>query len=143
MIRPYGCCESMTSRLWLKTADDQVPRTTVSFELTWDQLNALRSIIVRMKCFPDLFGGLCMCKACGYPDDHDTKLYIVTYWQARLCLSLPPGYFGNVIFMTTPIALAGELQSKPTWRMPPVKLTMPWQIRITIIWSQHQISTML
>lgn len=30
-------------------------------------------------------------------------------------LSLLPGYFGNVIFTTTPIAVAGDLMSKPTW----------------------------
>ncbi|KAI7734260.1 hypothetical protein M8C21_011573, partial [Ambrosia artemisiifolia] len=54
-------------------------------------------------------------KARGLPDDQDTKLYIATDGRPRLRPSLPPGYFGNVIFTTTPIAVAGDLQSKPTW----------------------------
>ena len=55
------------------------------------------------------------CLARGLPDDQDTKLYIATDGRARLQPQLPPGYFGNVIFTATPMALAGDIQSKPTW----------------------------
>nr|KJB56505.1 hypothetical protein B456_009G122600 [Gossypium raimondii] len=66
------------------------------FKLTRDQLNALKA-----KCKED--------------DDQGTKLYIATDGRARLRPPLPPGYFGNVIFTATPIAVAGDLLSKPTW----------------------------
>nr|AFZ78609.1 hydroxycinnamoyl-CoA:shikimate/quinate hydroxycinnamoyl transferase [Populus tomentosa] len=55
------------------------------------------------------------CKARELPDDQETKLYIATDGRSRLRPQLPPGYFGNVIFTATPIAVAGEMQSKPTW----------------------------
>ncbi|PON89335.1 Transferase [Trema orientale] len=57
----------------------------------------------------------CVCKARGLSDDQDTKLYIATDGRSRLQPPLPPGYFGNVIFTTTPLAVAGDLISKPTW----------------------------
>ncbi|PON92371.1 Transferase [Trema orientale] len=34
--------------------------------------------------------------------------------ESRLQPSIPPGYFGNVIFTATPVANAGDIQSKPT-----------------------------
>jgi shikimate O-hydroxycinnamoyltransferase len=55
------------------------------------------------------------CKARGLPDDQETKLYIATDGRSRLQPPLPPGYFGNVIFTTTPMAVAGDLMSKPIW----------------------------
>jgi shikimate O-hydroxycinnamoyltransferase len=55
------------------------------------------------------------CKARELPDDQETKLYIATDGRSRWQPQLPPGYFGNVIFTATPIAVAGEMQSKPTW----------------------------
>ncbi|KAL3528118.1 hypothetical protein ACH5RR_012774 [Cinchona calisaya] len=53
----------------------------------------------------------------GLVDDggQRTKLYIVTDGRSRLHPSLPPGYFGNVIFTATPIDKAGDLVSKPAW----------------------------
>ncbi|KAF5739019.1 putative Anthranilate N-benzoyltransferase protein [Tripterygium wilfordii] len=55
------------------------------------------------------------CRARGLTDDQETKLYIATDGRSRLQPPLPPGYFGNVIFTATPIAVAGDLQSKPAW----------------------------
>lgn len=55
------------------------------------------------------------CMARGLAHDQETKLYIATDGRSRLRPSLPPGYFGNVIFTTTPIAVAGDIQSKPIW----------------------------
>ncbi|XP_010500344.1 PREDICTED: shikimate O-hydroxycinnamoyltransferase-like [Camelina sativa] len=56
-----------------------------------------------------------VCKARGLPDDQETKLYVAIDGRSRLCPQLPPGYFGNVIFSATPLTLAGDLLSKPTW----------------------------
>ncbi|XP_068336375.1 shikimate O-hydroxycinnamoyltransferase-like [Pyrus communis] len=98
--------------------------TTVSiFRLTRDQLNILKSKskeagnTVSYSSY-EMFSGhvwRCVCKARELPDDQDTKLYIATDGRSRLQPPLPPGYFGNVIFTTTPIAVTGDLQSKPTW----------------------------
>lgn len=101
-----------------------VPKTAVSiFKLTREQLNALKAKskedgnTVSYSSYEMLSGHVwrCVCKARGLPDDQDTKLYIATDGRGRLQPSLPPGYFGNVIFTTTPIAVAGDLISKPTW----------------------------
>ncbi|KAI3984520.1 hypothetical protein MKX01_042830 [Papaver californicum] len=53
------------------------------------------------------------CRARDLPVDQKTKLYIVTNGRSRLRPTLPPGYFGNVLFNATPIALSGDLVSKP------------------------------
>ncbi|KAF8389236.1 hypothetical protein HHK36_025929 [Tetracentron sinense] len=55
----------------------------------------------------------CACKARGLPDDQESKMYIATDGRSRLRPALPGGYFGNVIFTATPIAVSGDLQSKP------------------------------
>lgn len=55
----------------------------------------------------------CMCKARGLNDDQLTKLYIATDGRSRLNPPLPPGYLGNVVFTTTPVAQSGDLQSEP------------------------------
>ncbi|KAK2986513.1 hypothetical protein RJ640_021388 [Escallonia rubra] len=104
------------------TNTESVPDTAVSiFKLTRDQLNALKAKskedgnTVGYSSYEMLAGHVwrSVCKARGLPNDQDTKLYIATDGRSRLRPSLPPGYFGNVIFTTTPIAVAGDLQSKP------------------------------
>ncbi|XP_042058587.1 shikimate O-hydroxycinnamoyltransferase-like [Salvia splendens] len=55
----------------------------------------------------------CACKARALPHDQLTKLYTAVEGRSRLQPPLPPGYFGNVIFNATPVALAGDLESKP------------------------------
>lgn len=57
-----------------------------------------------------------VCRARGLPADQQTKMYIATDGRARLRPSLPPGYFGNVIFTATPIAAAGEILEGPVTR---------------------------
>ncbi|KAJ8755306.1 hypothetical protein K2173_019104 [Erythroxylum novogranatense] len=98
--------------------------TTVSmFKLTRAQLNALKAKAkedgntVAYSSYEMLAGHVwrCVCKARELPYDQETKLYIATDGRSRLQPPLPPGYFGNVIFTTTPVAVAGDLQSKPTW----------------------------
>ncbi|OMO74038.1 Transferase [Corchorus olitorius] len=93
------------------------------FKLTREQLNALKAKskedgnTIAYSSYEMLSGHVwrSVCKARGLPDDQESKLYIATDGRARLRPPLPPGYFGNVIFTATPIAVAGELMSKPTW----------------------------
>ncbi|KAJ6731709.1 TRICHOTHECENE 3-O-ACETYLTRANSFERASE [Salix purpurea] len=54
----------------------------------------------------------CVCKARGLSDDQLTKLNIATNGRKRFRPPIPPGYFGNVIFSTSPIALYGGLLSE-------------------------------
>ncbi|XP_057988045.1 shikimate O-hydroxycinnamoyltransferase-like isoform X2 [Hevea brasiliensis] len=55
----------------------------------------------------------CTCKARGLSDHQPTKLRIAVDGRSRLDSPLPPGFFGNVIFSATPIALSGEILSEP------------------------------
>lgn len=98
--------------------------TVVSMlELTRDQVNALKAKskangnMVTYSSYEMLAGHIwsCACKARGLPENQDSKLYISTNGRPRLHPSLPPGYFGNLIFTTTPSAVAGDLDSKPIW----------------------------
>lgn len=108
----------------MKTNPDAVPETAVSiFKLTRDQLNILKAKskeqgnTIAYSSYEMLAGHVwrSVCKARGLPEDQESKLFIATDGRARLRPPLPPGYFGNVIFTATPIAVAGDLQSKPTW----------------------------
>lgn len=55
----------------------------------------------------------CACKARGLSNDQATKINISTDGRNRFRPPIPPGYFGNVIFQATPIALSGDLSSEP------------------------------
>lgn len=108
----------------MKTNPDVVPETAVSiFKLTRDQLNILKAKskeegnTIAYSSYEMLAGHVwrSVCKARGLPEDQESKLFIATDGRARLRPALPPGYFGNVIFTATPMAVAGDLQSKPTW----------------------------
>ncbi|KAL5699885.1 shikimate O-hydroxycinnamoyltransferase [Ranunculus cassubicifolius] len=91
------------------------------FKITHEQLSILKSKskegenTVSYSSYEMLSGHVwrSVCKARGLPDDQETKLYIATDGRSRLSPALPPGYFGNVIFTTTPIAVAGDLCSLP------------------------------
>ncbi|KAH6794838.1 hypothetical protein C2S52_005315 [Perilla frutescens var. hirtella] len=73
------------------------------FKLTCDQLNALKA-----KCQGDERN-----KARGLTEGHETKLHIPVDGQSRLRPPLPRGYFGNVVFKATTVALCGELKKNP------------------------------
>lgn len=51
----------------------------------------------------------------GLTDDQEIKLYIATDGRVRCQPTLQPGYFGNGLMETTPIAVACEIQSNPIW----------------------------
>lgn len=57
----------------------------------------------------------CVCKARGLSGDQETRLFIPIDGRTRLEPKLAPGYLGNGIFTTTAIALAGDIQSSPSW----------------------------
>ncbi|XP_050232367.1 shikimate O-hydroxycinnamoyltransferase [Mercurialis annua] len=98
--------------------------TTVSiFKLSKDQLSKLKAKAkedgntINYSSYSMLSGHVwrSASRARGLAEDQETKLYIATDGRSRLIPPLPPGYFGNVIFTATPIAVAGDLESKPTW----------------------------
>uniref|UniRef100_A0A803Q8X2 Uncharacterized protein n=1 Tax=Cannabis sativa TaxID=3483 RepID=A0A803Q8X2_CANSA len=57
----------------------------------------------------------CACKARKLGHDQETKLHVVVDGRSRLQPPLPIGYFGNVIFSTTPIIRVGELMESKLW----------------------------
>lgn len=50
-----------------------------------------------------------MCIALGLTDNQTTRMFIATNGRPRLRPPLPFGYFGNVIFLSVPTALAGDV----------------------------------
>ncbi|KAL6012187.1 hypothetical protein ACLOJK_002665 [Asimina triloba] len=96
------------------------PVSVAIFKITRDQLSILKTkykdgVRPGYSSYEMLAGHIwrCACKARELPDDQLTKMYIATDGRARLLPPLPPGYFGNVIFTTTPITVAGDLMNNP------------------------------
>lgn len=110
----------------MKIPLQSIESTTVTvsmFKITRDQLNSLKAKskdggnnTINYSSYEMLSGHVwrCVSVARALPDDQETKLYVAVDGRSRLHPPLPPGFFGNVIFITTPIALAGDLKSKPT-----------------------------
>ncbi|KAK3427820.1 shikimate O-hydroxycinnamoyltransferase [Eucalyptus grandis] len=106
-----------------ETTNSAPDSSTVSIlKVTREQLDALKTQAVlengnttRYTSYEILAGHVwrCACRARGLSDDQDTKLFIATDGRMRLSPPLPQGYFGNGIFTITPIAVAGDLISKP------------------------------
>lgn len=106
----------------MNTSDaSERPSSEAVFQLTFTQLSILKSKAsrnggtARCSTYSVLAAHLwrCITKARDLPDDQLTKLYIATDGRSRLHPSLPPGYLGNVLFTTTPIASAQDLQAEP------------------------------
>ncbi|KAL1563846.1 shikimate O-hydroxycinnamoyltransferase [Salvia divinorum] len=104
------------------TTSNGMNETVVSiFKLTRQLLNALKAKtkeegdIVTYSSYELLSAHIwrCACKARALPQDQLTKLYTAVEGRSRLQPPLPHGYFGNVIFTATPMALAGDLEYKP------------------------------
>ncbi|KAF6172799.1 hypothetical protein GIB67_034651 [Kingdonia uniflora] len=91
------------------------------FKISRNQLNVLKAkskevgTTISYSSYEMLSGHVwrSVCKARGLPDDQESKMYIATDGRSRIFPTLPPGYFGNVIFTTTPIAVSGTLNSNP------------------------------
>ncbi|XP_076893415.1 shikimate O-hydroxycinnamoyltransferase-like [Bidens hawaiensis] len=108
----------------LHVKPDEAKTVCSIFKLTRNQLNVLKEKSKEVdgnttsySSFETLSGHIwkCVCEARELPYDVETKLHIPTDGRARLQPPLPQGYFGNVIFTTAAIALAGDIQSKPLW----------------------------
>ncbi|KAI9071709.1 hypothetical protein K1719_046340 [Acacia pycnantha] len=109
-----------------KPGTDPPPPALVSiFKMTRDHLNHMKSKskengkTINYRSYEMLAGHLWkkVCKARGLPHNQETNLYIATDGMSRLKPTLPEpeGYFGNLIFTATPVAMVGELVSNPTW----------------------------
>ncbi|XP_071711491.1 shikimate O-hydroxycinnamoyltransferase-like [Rutidosis leptorrhynchoides] len=104
----------------LKSSSDEI--VDKIYKLTRDQINMLKAKskangnTINYSTYEILSGHVwkCLCKVRGLFSDQESRVIIATSGQGRLQPPLPPGYFGNVIFTTTPIAKAGEIQSNPS-----------------------------
>ncbi|CAL5376369.1 unnamed protein product [Camellia sinensis] len=104
-------------------ASHEEPLTSTSIlKITLDQVNTLKVKSKKDQVDPTKYSSYevlaahvwhCVCMARGLPDDQTTKLYMATDGRSRLHPPLPPGYFGNVLFTATSIALSGEVKSQP------------------------------
>ncbi|PWA66965.1 Chloramphenicol acetyltransferase-like domain-containing protein [Artemisia annua] len=111
----------LNSPVLLKTSSDE--SITSIFKMTRDHVNILKEKCkeddntINYSSYEMLAGHIWkkVCKARGLTYDQDTMVYIPVDGRTRLQPKLPPGYFGNAIVMATPIAVAGKLQSNPTW----------------------------
>ncbi|XP_031274310.1 shikimate O-hydroxycinnamoyltransferase-like isoform X1 [Pistacia vera] len=104
----------------LESQSSPRPTSMARFRLPLDQINAFKAKLknehgATYSTFVILAAHIwrCVCKARGLPMNQSTKLYIPIKGRSRLNPPLPLGYLGNVIFTATPIALAGDIQSKP------------------------------
>ncbi|PPR88503.1 hypothetical protein GOBAR_AA32187 [Gossypium barbadense] len=99
---------------------DLKPSTVSTFKLTVDQLNALKakaaanSSGTKYSSYNILAAHICRCvsKAMGLSDDQPTKMYFPVDGRSKLKPPLPPGYFGNVVFVNALIAQAGDLNTE-------------------------------
>lgn len=112
---------SLTMKTPLQSSSEHID--VAIFKFTRDQLNTLKAKAkedgntTNYGTYAMLTGHVwrCACKARRLPDDQETKLFIATDGRSRFKPPLPRGYFGNVMFRATTIAIAGDLRSKPTW----------------------------
>ncbi|KAJ4709569.1 Hydroxycinnamoyl-CoA shikimate/quinate hydroxycinnamoyl transferase [Melia azedarach] len=96
--------------------------STAILELSIDQINILRERCkgfhgsnVKYTRYEILAAHIwrCICRARGLSNDQINTLYIPTNGRSRLNPPLHPGFFGNVVFITTSSALSGDIQSEP------------------------------
>ncbi|KAJ0089785.1 hypothetical protein Patl1_14592 [Pistacia atlantica] len=97
-----------------------LPTSMARLKLSLDKINTLKAKFkkdhgVMYSTYEILVAHIwrCACLARRLPDDQVTKLYMPVNGRPRLNPPLSYGYFGNVIFHATPIALAGDIESKP------------------------------
>ncbi|OVA05083.1 Transferase [Macleaya cordata] len=104
-----------------KTTPDNSP-AIAKLQISYHQINLLKAKCnegsdqpVRFSTYEVIAGHVwrCACKARGLQDDQETKLSIATDGRLRLNPPLPNGYLGNAIFHLTPMAVSGDLLSRP------------------------------
>lgn len=99
------------------------PHVESVFKITVDQQNTLKAKLwgenenpaTKYSTYKILTAHIwrCASKARGLADDQATKISISIDGRSRLSPPLPPGYFGNVILLATPMARVGDLLSEP------------------------------
>jgi hypothetical protein len=108
-------CGSKESR------NEDLPMAVRVFKFTKEQLATLKRMAIEEKTnityssYEMLSGHIwkCVTQARELHGSQETKLFIATDGRSRLNPPLPKGYFGNVIFTSTPIASAEELVQNP------------------------------
>ncbi|KAK8664476.1 hypothetical protein V6N13_084265 [Hibiscus sabdariffa] len=102
-----------------KTNDDVKPSSVSTFKITVDQLNARKAKAnasngSKYTGFNVLAAHIwrCASKARGFSYDQPTKIYFPVDGRSKLNPPLPAGYFGNVIFVTSEITRAGDLETE-------------------------------
>eukprot|EP00253_Pinus_taeda_P028040 PITA_28040 len=93
------------------------------FKITKHQLDSLKAKAtengnqVKYSSYEMLSGHIwrCVCKAGNLREDEESKMYVPIDSRNRLVPPLPPNYFGNAIFIASPMALVGDLISKPLY----------------------------
>uniref|UniRef100_A0A2P2NXZ9 Shikimate O-hydroxycinnamoyltransferase-like n=1 Tax=Rhizophora mucronata TaxID=61149 RepID=A0A2P2NXZ9_RHIMU len=92
---------------------------TAIFKVTLEQINVLKALTKSNQNKYSSFEVVCAhiwrtaCKARGLSDAQVTRVSIVVNGRPRLQPPLPSSFFGNVTFMSTPIALSGDILSEP------------------------------
>ncbi|GMJ08528.1 hydroxycinnamoyl-CoA shikimate/quinate hydroxycinnamoyl transferase [Hibiscus trionum] len=101
------------------TPDDPKSSVVSTFMLTVNQLNTLKAKAnanggTKYSSFNILAAHIwrCVSKARGLPEDQATKLQFPVDGRFRLNPRLPPGYFGNVIFLTALVVQAHDLETE-------------------------------
>lgn len=108
-----GSASSAASVATLKLSLDQI--NTLKAKVRKDQDQDEHKSNIRYSTYEILAAHVwrCTSKARGLSDGQECKLYINVDGRSRLNPPLPSGYFGNVLFFTTPVALSGDMISKP------------------------------
>ncbi|KAF5956748.1 hypothetical protein HYC85_003973 [Camellia sinensis] len=105
-----------------QASHEELLTSTSILKITLDQVNTLKVKSKKDQVDPTKYSSYevlaahvwrCACMARGLPDDQTTKLYMATDGRSRLHPPLPLGYFGNVLFTATSIALSGDVKSQP------------------------------
>ena len=104
-----------------ESQNEDLPMAVRVFKFTKEQLATLKRMAIEEKTnvtyssYEMLSGHIwkCVTQARKLHGSQETKLFIATDGRSRLNPPLPKGYFGNVIFTSTPIASAGELVQNP------------------------------
>ncbi|KAF7154477.1 hypothetical protein RHSIM_Rhsim01G0027700 [Rhododendron simsii] len=119
----YNPPPSMNNPIYTTKEPQTSPKltSTATIKITHDQLNTLKANAKhdknskRYSTYETLAAHVwrCSCIARDLGDDQATKLYIATDGRSKLHPPLPHGYFGNVLFTATSLALSGDLRSKP------------------------------
>ncbi|GMI93053.1 hydroxycinnamoyl-CoA shikimate/quinate hydroxycinnamoyl transferase [Hibiscus trionum] len=100
-------------------SDDLKPSIVSTFKLTADQLNLLKAKAgaksgTEYTIFNILAAHICRCacKARGLSDDQPVKMYFPVDGRSKLNPPLPPGFFGNAIFIAALVTQAGDLKTE-------------------------------